>query len=170
MLRLTAELADGWVPESHTPETYKSTLESLHKLMENFERDIEELEPCLASIYYPFEPDERAYRKLLDGAKHYLATYPDILWAASLDHPGLRTHQLVHRQSLWDEIANKVPDYLADRTLIYGTVDKCIDRIGRFIDVGCRHIILEPYWMERDKVKRAIEVAGTKIRQYFDDG
>jgi len=125
------------------------------------------LEPCLAVIYYPFEPSRKAYENILNGAKHYLATYPDIQWSAGLgkDHSGWRTQQLMCKQSSWDELVERVPDSLADSTIIYGRAEQCIDRIARFADAGCRHMIFEPYWIEKDKVNEALEIAGKKIKR-----
>lgn len=166
MLELTAKVADGWIPESHTPATYRKTLERIHALMKDFGRDLKDFEPCLAAIYYPFEPDDKAYNRILGAAKHYLACYPDIQWAAEqgAEHPGLRTQQLMLEPQLWDELATKVPNTLADSTIIYGNVEECVDRIASFIEAGCRHIALEPYWIEKDRINDAIKIAGDKIK------
>jgi phthiodiolone/phenolphthiodiolone dimycocerosates ketoreductase len=166
MIEITAELAEGWIPESHTPLTYKITLDKIYFLMRRFGREAEELEPCLAAIFYPFEPDTESYQRILNAAKHYLATYPDVLWAAGYgrNHPGLRTQHLMAKPNLWDELANEVPDDLADSTIIYGKVEECINRIAHFRDAGCQHIILEPYWIEKSKLKEAIRIAGNKIK------
>lgn len=163
MIKMTSELGDGWVPESHTPETCKKTLKIIHKYMADFGRDIMEIEPCLATIFYPFEPDEKAYNRLLSAAKHYLATYPDILWAAGYgkDHPGLRTQNIVINQKLWDTLANRIPNKLADATIIYGDIEDCVDKISKFKEAGCTHLILEPYWIENKKVKMAINTIKT---------
>lgn len=171
MIEITAKFADGWIPESHTPTTYQITLEKIYTLMKKFGRRMEELEPCLAAIYYPFEPTEEAYNRILNAAKHYLATYPDIQWVAGYgtNHPGLRTQQLMARPTLWDELANKVPDNLADSTIVYGRVEECIDKISKIKEAGCHHIILEPYWIEKGKIKKAIEIAGNKIKPNIEN-
>jgi phthiodiolone/phenolphthiodiolone dimycocerosates ketoreductase len=162
MLRLTAELADGWIPEAHTPSTYRLFLEKLMGLRDKTGRSRERFEPCLAAIYYPFEPGEEAYNRLLRAAKHYLVTYPDILWASGhgVGHPGLRTQNLVVNKDLWSRLAEEVPNGLADLTIIYGDVDECIERVMRFREAGCLHIILEPYWIEEDRLLEAVELAG----------
>jgi hypothetical protein len=169
-IEITAELADGWIPESHTPATYRTTLDKIHSLMKRFGRRAEEVEPCLAAIFYPFEPGEASYKRILNAAKHYLAAYPDIQWAAGLGqkHPGFRTQLLMAKPWLWDELASQVPDSLADSTIIYGGVEECVERIARFGNAGCRHIVLEPYWIEKDRLRDAIEIAGRKIRPYIE--
>lgn len=137
--------------------------------MKKFDRNKEDFEPCLGVIYYPFETDDRAFNRLVNAAKHYLANYPDILWTAGrfLDHPGLRTHQIVVNRRLWDELAMKVPDNLAERTIIYGTVDECVDKIAKFMEAGCKHLIFEPYWIEKERMRKTIEITGEKIIKAF---
>jgi phthiodiolone/phenolphthiodiolone dimycocerosates ketoreductase len=171
MIELTARLADGWIPESHTPETYKKTLQKIFAYMKKAGKKTEDFEPCLAAVYYPFEPDESAYNRILSAAKHYLATYPDILWTAGhgANHPGLRTQQLMAKPDLWNQLAEKVPNKLAESTIIYGRPDECVEKIVRFGKAGCRHIILEPYWIEKDKLKEAIEIAGRKIKPKIEE-
>lgn len=68
------------------------------------------------------------------------------------------------RPELWDELANQVPDSFAESTIVYGRVEECVDRIARFWDAGCRHVVLEPYWIERDRLRMAVEIAGRKIK------
>jgi hypothetical protein len=169
-IEITAELADGWIPESHTPATYRTTLDKIHSLMKRFGRRAEEVEPCLAAIFYPFEPGEASYKRILNAAKHYLAAYPDIQWAAGLGqkHPSFRTQLLMAKPWLWDELASQVPDSLADSTIIYGGVEECVERIARFGNAGSRHIVLESYWIEKDRLRDAIEIAGRKIRPYIE--
>jgi phthiodiolone/phenolphthiodiolone dimycocerosates ketoreductase len=171
MIEITAKLADGWIPESHTPETYRVTLEKIFTIMNKCERKMEEFEPCLAVIYYPFEPDEEAYKRILDQAKLYLTLYPDIQWSAGFGthHPGLRTHQLLLKPQLLDKLIKKVPDKFADSTIVYGEVDDCLDRIASFWEAGCRHIIFEPYWIEKEKIRKAIKIAGRKIKPRIAD-
>ncbi len=161
MLSLTARVADGWLPESHTPQTYRETLTRIQGEMMTAGRRPEELEPCVALIFYPHEPDDKAYTRLLEAAKNYLAEYPDILWIAGggKHHPGLRTHQIIHDPELLRRLSDSVPDKLADATIVYGDRDTCVEKLMRFVEAGCNHIILEPYWIEPEGVIPAIDEA-----------
>ncbi len=161
MLSLTSRLADGWVPESHTPQTYGETLAKIRRQMEKLGRAFDQFEPCVALIFYPGEPDEKSYLRILKAAKKYLAEYPDILWTAgsAKNHPGFRTHQLIHREEVWQKLADDVPDRLADATLLYGNPSDIVERLMKFVEAGCRHIILEPYWIEPDRIFPAIDAA-----------
>jgi len=162
MLALTAQLADGWLPESHTPETYRITLSEIHRTMRANGRSPGSLEACCGLIFYPWEPSGPAFSGLLSAAKGYLACYPDIQWSAGegRGHPGLRTHQVATDGSLWEKLKGEVPDWLAERTLICGGEEECIDKLAAFAEAGCSHVILEPYWIEADRLKEAVEIAG----------
>ncbi len=170
MLSLTARLADGWLPESHTPQTYRGTLARIQGEMKTAGRRPWELEPCVALIFYPQEPDDKAYKRLLKAAKNYLAEYPDILWTAGAgkDHPGLRTHQIIHDGELLRRLSDTVPDQLADATLVYGNRDMCVEKLMKFVEAGCKHIILEPYWIEPEGVMPAIDEA-SRIKARLPD-
>ena len=162
MIELTAELADGWLPESHTPETYSKTLRVIHEKMKGLGRDSRTLHGCCALVFYPWEPDEKAFTRILRTAKRYLADYPDIQWAAGAgnDHPGLRTHQIEQNPELLESLAEKVPDALAESTLVYGSVSQCYERLNKMRDAGCSEVILEPYWIEKERILDGVELAG----------
>lgn len=61
MLEITAAHGDGWIPESHTPESYRKTWDRLQALLRDHGRRTRNLEPCLASVFYPFEPGKDAH-------------------------------------------------------------------------------------------------------------
>jgi len=162
MLSLTAQLADGWLPESHTPETYRKTLLSIHARMKKFGRNPRSLHACCASIFYPWNPDERAFSRLLRAAKRYLADAPDIQWAAGVgeDHPRLRAHEVEKDPELLERLMSRVPDRLAEATLVYGERTQCYEKLSRMREAGCMEAILEPYWIEKERLTEGIDVAG----------
>jgi phthiodiolone/phenolphthiodiolone dimycocerosates ketoreductase len=170
MLELTAEVADGWLPESHTPETYRKTVRTIHEKMRGFGRTPETLHCCCALIFYPWEPSEKAFSRIIKAAKRYLADYPDIQWAAGAGkgHPGLRTHQIEQDPKLLETLAEKVPDSLAEATLVYGSVSQCYEKLSRMRDAGCSETILEPYWIEKERLIDGVDLAG-RIKLLFDE-
>ncbi len=163
MLDLTARVADGWVPESHTPESFRLTLTALRQNMTKANRLPSDLEACCCLIFYPWGPDGETHRRLLGAAKNYLAEYPDIMWAVGegKSHPGSRSQNIVTKKQLWQDTAAMVPDELAEKTLVYGDTRDCLDRLSEFSRAGCDHVILEPYWIEKDRIDEAIALAGT---------
>lgn len=171
MLNLTAELADGWLPESHTPETYRKTLSLINAKMRRSRRNPHDFQACSASIFYPWEPDEKAFSRIIRAAKRYLAENPDIQWTAGLgkDHPRLRAHQVERDPELLESLLNKVPDHLAEATLIYGSKTQCFEKLSRMKDGGCSEAILEPYWIEKERLLEAVDEAG-QIKLLFSRG
>lgn len=164
MLDLTAELADGWVPECHSPKTFRWTLDEILGKMRRFGRSPDSFHACCASIFYPWEPDEKAYSRLIQAAKGYLANYPDIQSTAECGgyHPAPRT-----RGSETSE--DRIPDSLAEATLVCGNVSQCYERLIEMRDSGCAEAILEPYWIEKERIREGIEAAG-KIKLWFAQG
>ncbi|MDG6899759.1 MAG: LLM class flavin-dependent oxidoreductase [Nitrososphaerota archaeon] len=168
MLRLTARVGDGWVPESHTPSTYKATLEEIRKEMKESGRDVDALEPCASVIFYPFEPAPEQYRRLLDAAKNYLISYPFILKRiASVPEELIctTTNLKFDEEEKYAELREQIPDDLADELLVYGKDEACVRRLGRFLESGCKHFILEPYWIERSRLADSIVAAGRMFHE-----
>ncbi len=168
MLRLTAELADGWLPECHTPETYRKTLRSIRTRMKRNGRNTRSLHACCASIFYPWEPNEKGFSRILGAAKRYLADCPDIQWAAGLGKglPRLRAYQVEQDKDLRASLVEKVPDSLAEATLIYGRESQCYERLSMLRDAGCAEAILEPYWIEKERLREGIDIAGQVKSQF----
>lgn len=163
MLDLTARAADGWIPEAHTPESFRLILTALRQKMTKVNRKPPDLEACSCLIFYPWRPDEETHRRLLRAAKNYLAEYPDIMWAVGKgkNHPGTRSHNIVTKKQLWQDTAATVPDELAEKTLVYGDIQDCLNRLSEFSKAGCDNVILEPYWIEKTRIGEAIGLAGT---------
>ena len=161
MLDLTAELADGWIPECHSPETYRKTLEEIHAKMLHLGKHTSTFHACCASIFYPWEPDERAYSRIIQAAKGYLSNYPDIQLTAEYGeyHPAPRTRQTGQEPGP-EPSEDTVSDKLADSTLIYGNLTQCHERLSKMIEAGCAEIILEPYWIEKERITEAVNLAG----------
>lgn len=162
MLRLTAELADGWLPECHTPETYRKTLHSIHTRMKHFGRNPHSMHACCASIYYPWEPDDKAFSRIRSAAKRYLADCPDIQWAAGLgkDLPRLRAHQVEQNREIRESLVERVPDSLAEESLICGSKADCYEKLSKMKEAGCEEAVLEPYWIEKERIIEGIDIAG----------
>lgn len=161
MLRLAGEQANGWVPEAHTPQTYKDALGIVesHRRRSGSPRGVE---PCLALLFFPFEPDEDERRRLLRAAKVTLAYYPDLVrrLVPGLVPDNLRTHDLVTDPARYKQVQDAIPDGIAWQTVLVGSPDRCAARLHEYVDVGCRHFVLEPFWgLERGQIRQAIRLA-----------
>jgi hypothetical protein len=61
---------------------------------------------------------------------------------------------------------DRVPDSLAEATLVYGNRDECYERLCKMRDAGYTEAILEPYWIEKERLLEGVDLAG-QIRSLF---
>ncbi len=174
MLELTGELADGWLPFSHTPKTYKLCLTGpIKKGAERAGRSLSEIEPALLPPTVISHDHDNAQKQIEDPAKRFLVLLPDILKmiAPSVRHPG-PPFTLVHwmgrlskeEMKIISDIAEQIPTDLALKTVIWGTPDDCIGQIEEFIEVGCRHIV---FGLRGKNPDETIKLLGEEVLGYF---
>ena len=173
MLEMTGELGDGWIPFSHTPETYEKCLNGpIRKGAEKAGRSLSEIEPAFLAATSISNDHEQARKDIERAAKRFLVLLPSVLKMAApqIKHPG-NPHTLVYWMShlktedmkVISEIAEQIPSDLALETVFWGTPDDCISQVERFIKAGCRHII---FGLRGKDPNGAIRLLG-KVVSYF---
>jgi len=176
MLEMTGELADGWLPFSHTPDTYSKCLKgAIRKGAEKVGRLLSEIEPALLQATTISKSYDEARETIEKVAKRFLVLLPSILTllAPQIEHPGLRytlTHWMGYlrkeNREVISKVAEQIPTDLALKTVIYGTPDDCIEQIERFAEAGCRHII---FGLRGKDWNRQIQLFGSKVIPYFKE-
>lgn len=161
MLALAGAEADGWVPEAHTPETYGQTLAAMqeHRAASGQGRP---WEPCVALLFYPMRTDAEGRARLLRAAKVMLAFNVDIVrrLVPGAVPEGVHSLDLARNPELWKAIQAAIPDDVAEQTILMGSPATCRTRIQGYVQAGCRHVVLEPYWrMTPQRLHEAIEAA-----------
>ena len=173
MLALTGELADGWIPFSHTPETYRDTLNGpIKEAAERFGRRLSDIEPALIPAASISTNREEAKRSILAIARTLLVLVPDILRKClpGFSHAGtVSLHQWMGRldqqaNRIMRQISSEIPEDVALRTVIWGNTDDCIEQVDDFINAGCRHMIFGIRGPNRDQ---AIKQFGQEVLPYF---
>lgn len=162
MLALAGSEADGWLPEAHTPETYRQALARVEAARRG--RRGSAFEPCLALLFFPFESQGEERQQVLEAAKSLLSFYPDIVrrQLPAVVPEGVRSQDLAAHPAVWQRIQEAIPDELAARTALIGPVDAIIARLRACAEAGCRHVVLEPYWgMPAEQIREAIAAART---------
>lgn len=160
MLALAGTEADGWLPEAHTLETYRQALARVEAV--GRDRREHAFEPCLALLFFPFEPQGEEQRQVLGAAKSLLSFYPDIVrrHLPAVAPEGVRSQDLAAHPAVWQRIQEAVPDDLAARSALIGSVETITARVRAYAEAGCRHIVLEPYWgMAAHQIRDAIGAA-----------
>jgi alkanesulfonate monooxygenase SsuD/methylene tetrahydromethanopterin reductase-like flavin-dependent oxidoreductase (luciferase family) len=164
MLRVAGRLGDGWMPEAHTPETYRQMRAAVEAARPS---DGRPFEWGLALLFFPFDPEPPDRRRLVHAARTMLAFNVGV---ARLLHPqavpaGVRSTDLAGRPDLWRRIGEALPDEVVEQTILWGSPERCAARLAEYARAGCTHVALEPYWgMSADDLLSAIAAAGRIIQ------
>lgn len=176
MLEMTGELADGWMPFSHTPETYKECLNGpIKRGAEKAGRSLSEIEPALLPAATVSKSHDEAKKTIEGAAKRFLVLLPSILKmvAPQIKHPGL-SYTLTYwmgylrkeDREVISKVAQEIPTDLALKTVIWGTPDDCIGQIEKFVQAGCRHFI---FGIRGRNWNEVIRLFGRKVIPYFKE-
>jgi len=175
MLEMTGELGDGWIPFSHTPETYERCLNGpIKKGAEKAGRSLSEIEPAFLSATSISNDREQAKKEIERAAKRFLALLPSVLQMAApqIKHPGNQysltywmSHLKAEDMKVISNIAEQVPSDLALKTVFWGTPDDCIEQVEGFIKAGCKHVI---FGIRGSDSSGSIQLLG-KVVSYFNE-
>ncbi len=174
MLELTGRLADGWMPFSHTPETYRKCLYGPVKNgAESAGRSLSEIEPAMVPATSISHDHDKARKDIESASKRFLVMLPSILReiAPQLGHPG-REFTLAYWKGrtekesfeMISKTAEQIPSDVALKTVIWGTPDDCIEQVEDFFEAGCRHII---FGIRGSNYKEVIGLLGNQVISYF---
>jgi len=148
MLRLTGEMADGWLPLALTPEMYKKRLKIIGAAAKKVERAPDDIDAGLLVLISIADKADDAY-KALDRVKPILV--PEILKEAGYDIEfpkefssysyinWMPTEQYVEYLAKYGKF---IPTEAAIDFCIAGTTQDCIDKIYKFVKAGVKHFIL----------------------------
>ncbi len=174
MLEMTGELADGWMPFSHTPETYKKCLLGpIKKGLEKAGRSLMEIDAALLPLTQVSRDRDKAREKIESASKRFLGLLPDILkmLMPNLKHPGA-PYTLVdwmgrlkkEDMTIISDLASQIPSKVALRTVIWGTPEDIIGQIENFVKGGCRHFI---FGVRGAELNESIRLLGQEVLPYF---
>lgn len=151
-LRLTGELADGWLPETLSPELYKKRLKLIEEAARKVGRASGDIDPGLLARTSIADKAEDAYKRL-DEVKYILmfSPYKEVLEEAgyevelpkelsSLCYPKwFPTNEWKQKITRYQEL---VPTEAAIEFSIAGTAHDCVDKIDEYVKAGAKHFIL----------------------------
>jgi len=150
MLRLTGELADGWLPTPLNPELYRRRRELIEDSARKVGRAPENIEAGLY-IYTSIADIAEDAHKQLDSMKFMTVPDPQLLDEAGyhVELPeeirALSYRNLLPTAEWIDAFARygeMIPTEATVDFSISGTTQECIDKIEKFIDAGVRHFLL----------------------------
>lgn len=148
MLRLTGEMADGWLPLALSPEMYKKRLRHIEASARKVGRAPDDIDSGLLVLISIAEKAEDAY-KTLDRVKTVIV--PELLEEAGYEvelPKELRSYSYLDWMPTREfvEFVNRyvefVPREAAVEVSIAGTAQDCIEKIDEFVKAGVEHFIL----------------------------
>jgi len=149
-LRLTGEMADGWLPTPLNPELYKRRLKLVEEAAGMAGRSTNEIDAGLYTYTSITDKAEDAYKQL-DSMKYMIVPDPQLLKEAGYDveipkelsslsyTDLLPTAEWIVKFSRYGEL---IPTEAAVEFSIAGTTQQCIDKIDAFVKAGVRHFLL----------------------------
>ena len=147
---LAAKYADGWLPVSLGPRTYRRHLEEVKRAAEATGRPLDGFEPGLfvhAAVADSYEEALNQVRR----AKAQIAFAPRLVREAGfeLELPkglpeGLYAGVTLTEEGLklFEEFGKHVPDEVAVEFSIVGTPEDCARKVEEFVRAGVRHFVL----------------------------
>jgi len=176
MLKLTADMADGWTPCFYTPEAYEKDWKKIKIATEDAGRNINEIDPSLTIYTIVLRNSDRAKDLALMKGKTALAARPRLL--RNLGYSDLA--EKFKYMAIWKrsgpmgvettrekELVKMIPEEAATNVIISGNSDDAIEQIENFTKAGVKLFILWPPYEEKDVLKETIENYRDKILPYF---
>lgn len=176
MLKLTGELADGWLPIGlnlpHSCNWYKKSLSTIRESAKNAGRDPDLITAGLYAMTVVAKTHEECHELFSKPlAKAWaLATSEEPFTAANVEHPfstsqrkfNALLHYVPTRYSR-EEILNameQVPEQVVEYCLFHGTAEEIIEKLEKLAEVGLQHIV---FWnltgmIEPTKNRESLEI------------
>jgi len=147
---IAAKYADGWLPVSLGPKTYRRHLDEIKRAAEAAGRSLDNFETGLFVYVAMAESYEKALEQVR-RAKAQIAPAPKLIREAGfeLEFPrGLPENVYASVTlteegfKLFEELGKHVPDEVAVEFSIVGTPQDCANKVEEFVKAGVRHFVL----------------------------
>ena len=161
--RVTAEVADGWMPIGQIFQSYKQGKEEIVEILNNLGRNLDEFTFGAFQRIYIHEEEERLAEQL-QATKISLALQPNLIkdlgfWKDEYDDiyckaTGFKCDEMsllkYDREDIGkfnlnelSAIIEEIPDSLIRENSIIGNTDAIIKMIQKYIDIGTQYFIFE---------------------------
>lgn len=168
--KIAAELGDYWLPWIESVETYEKNFRKIKDWARKFGRE-KEVKGAVMTFSYIAESREKALETLARRIKVGVALRKRLLKDLGLREYAEKITDLWNNPFDSDtitkiyEVADSLPDEIAEKVAILGTKDDVIEKIEKFNRVGANLFIIIP---PKDKIKETIENY-QGIIQYFKE-
>lgn len=172
-LRLTGEMADGWMPTPLSPKLYKKRLKLVEEGTKKAGRSMDEIDTAIYLYTSIADKAEDAYKQL-EEVKPMIA-HPEILKEAGYEielpekmvpTPYYRLLPTSEDLGKASSYAERIPMEAVIEFSVAGTVDECIEKIEEYVKAGARHIDLINMGPD---LRRVMEIYGKEIIPRFKE-
>ncbi len=174
MRKFAGHVADGWIPITYTPESYKKDLKEIESSAKTSGRDVKKIDPGLTIYTIVLKDHERAKEIAAARGKLDLAARPRLL-------RDLGYKEIADENLMWSrrpgplmgeypkesEYASKIPTDLASEVTISGSPDEAIGQIEKFIKSGVKLFVLWQPYEEKDALEETVENYKNIVIPYF---
>lgn len=171
-LRLTGEMADGWLSIPLSPKLYREHLELVQEGAKRSHRSLEDIDTGVYLYTSVTEEAEMAYRQI-ESIKAQVIPSPELLRRAGFDiQLPKKLESISYFRALPDSesiekfltFSELIPWEAAIEFSIAGTIEDCINKIANFIEAGVKHFLLINAGPDPLKV---MKIYGEEIIPYF---
>ncbi|MDF2957824.1 MAG: Flavin-dependent oxidoreductase [Candidatus Alkanophagales archaeon MCA70_species_1] len=172
MLKLVAEVGDGWVPAFMTPKEFAEKLNEIRAMAAELGRDASEITPVCYTYCVVAKSDEEAESLIKVPAKMNLAHFSTRLRRYGVEVPEefkitkMPLDESSARKLL--EFAKKLPDEVIEHRFIYGSPERCIEMIEEFIKAGVQQFCL-PLLVRYENMKDTLKLFAEEVIKYFKE-
>jgi len=155
MLRITAELADGWIPIKMSIKDYKEKLHFIKSHAKKINRDLSSFTPAIY-FYTILADDHNECHRIMDlplARAWVLTAFDSFYKSEGYKHPLSKILNKDPINPLTDYIPitinrndaltaiNDIPFNVIDNFFTHGNSDEIIQLIKQYADVGCKHFV-----------------------------
>jgi alkanesulfonate monooxygenase SsuD/methylene tetrahydromethanopterin reductase-like flavin-dependent oxidoreductase (luciferase family) len=133
MIRIVAELGNGFITQNLPPEVYREKLDELKCYAKRVGREFMEIETVFASPMSISPNYDVALRSIEPLARQFLV-------GLVKSSPEFHLAERLGYETSWSK-PEDVPLEIIDRCFIFGTPDDCIDKIQGYIEAGVKYFI-----------------------------
>ncbi len=171
-LKLTGELADGWIPFRLSPKLFSEDRKIIEESAKKNGRDPKKIEYSYFFYVGIGKNKEDALKKIEIPAKILLMMSPERIERLGYEIP---TSEFSHSRFVPSaekygkiiEQIKKIPNEILEKCFAFGSADDIIDKIEEYIKIGnCRYFILCPYIMPDAKL--FLDEVSEKILPHFN--
>jgi len=176
-LQAVGKVADGWLPWFNTPETFLERCKVIDEMALRTGRSARDVEKA-AVVYLALTSDRHKQKRILDAMKAEIIVLTGARRLASLGYVvNAKSNDYSYQKCLAsDQDAERarrlgagMPDSLAEKFLVAGSPQHCINQLDELVRIGAQHLIIrDMLWANgMEHFRHTLSLVGKEIISVF---